>query len=128
MIAVPPPSAPPLGPAGALSRMRLSASRKDQCSDSTRSPVEIGTNPKLGVDFVSRSRRHERMEKELVDDPARKELVLQLCTRLGMLMEDAIPVALNASPDGLRARVGDIAQCVCAMTALADAAKALMEL
>ena len=68
------------------------------------------------------------MSGQLTDDPERSELVLRLCTRLGMSMEDIIPVALDASRDGLEARVGEIARCVHAMGALADAAKALIEL
>jgi len=74
------------------------------------------------VDFVSHLRRLKGMEDELADDPARNELVLQLCTRLGMLMEDLCPLALNSSTDGLGARVEEIARRVRAMAALADAA------
>lgn len=80
------------------------------------------------MDFGSHSGRHDEMEDYLADDPRRNELVLQLCTRLGMLMEDVCPLALDASPDGLEARVDEIVRCVRAMVALADAAKALMEL
>jgi hypothetical protein len=68
------------------------------------------------------------MEDDLADDPARNEVVIQLCTRLGMLMEDVCPLALDASPGGLQTRVGRIARCVRAMAALADAAEALIEL
>lgn len=83
---------------------------------------------KLGVDFVRRLRRHERMDDQLADDPERNDLVLQLCTRLGMLMEDVRPLALDASPVGLETRVNEIARCARAMAAVADAAKALIEL
>jgi len=68
------------------------------------------------------------MHNELPEDPARNDLVLQLCTKIGMMMEDLCPLALDASPDGLETRVEEIARCVRAMAALADAAEALIEL
>ena len=35
------------------------------------------------------------------------DLVIQLCTRIGMMMEDVCPVALDASREGLEERVND---------------------
>ena len=72
--------------------------------------------------------RHKGMKDELADDFEHNELVVQLCTRLGMMMEDLSPLALNASPEGLRARVIEIALGIRTMAAIADAAKALVDL
>ena len=54
------------------------------------------------------------------------DLVIQLCTRIGMMMEDVCPVALDASRDGLEERVSDIRGEIRAMATIADAAEALL--
>ena len=58
----------------------------------------------------------------------RHELIVQLCTRIGMMREDLIPIALDISGGGLKGRVRDLAGGVEAMTALVNAAQALMDL
>lgn len=84
--------------------------------------------PKLGVDLAHDFARHEAMEEKLADDFEQNELVVQLCTRLGMMMEDLSPFALDASPEGQRARVIEIALRIQTMAAIANAAKALIDL
>jgi len=54
------------------------------------------------------------------------ELVVQLCTRIGMMMEDVSPVALDASREGLEKRVADLRGAIGVMMTIADAAKALV--
>ena len=54
------------------------------------------------------------------------DLVIQLCTRISMMMEDVCPVALDASRDGLEERVSDIRGEIRAMATIADAAEALL--
>jgi hypothetical protein len=60
-------------------------------------------------------------------DPEVIELIVQLCTRIGMIMEDVGPLALNASREGLRARVAEIAVEIRAITAISNAAEALLQ-
>lgn len=54
-------------------------------------------------------------------------LVIQLNTRIGMIMEDVSLVALDATPVGLGARVREIAVSSGQITALVRAAQALLE-
>lgn len=54
------------------------------------------------------------------------DLVIQLCTRIGMMMEDVCPVALDASRDGLEKRVSGIRGEIRAMATIADAAESLL--
>jgi hypothetical protein len=54
-------------------------------------------------------------------DPDRIDLVVQLCTRIGMIMEDVNPLAIDASRDGLEGRVAEILAAIRKMTPLADA-------
>ena len=61
-------------------------------------------------------------------DPERIGLIVQLCTRIGMIMEDACPLALDASRDGLEARVADLVRSIRATAALADAIEVLLRL
>ena len=84
-------------------------------------------NEKLDMDFSSHSGRHGGMADQPAD-PDRNELVLLLCTQLGMMMEDLGPLALDASSDGLQAPVGEIARCVPTMDAITKAATALIDL
>lgn len=54
------------------------------------------------------------------------DLVVQLCTRIGMMMEDASPVALDALPEGLHERVADLRGAIQVMMTIADAAEAML--
>ena len=51
------------------------------------------------------------------------DLVIQLCTRIGMMMEDVCSVALDASHEGLEERVADLQGAIRVMAAIADAAE-----
>ena len=82
---------------------------------------------KLDLDFVSRFRRHGAMADEYPPDANKNELVIQLCTRIGMMMEDLSPLALDVSPVGLEARGAQITQGISAMATLAHAAQALID-
>ena len=82
---------------------------------------------KLDMDFSSHSGRHGGMADQPAD-PDRNELLLLLCTQLGMMMEDLSPLALDASFKGQQARVRKVARCVRNMAAIADAVIALIKL
>ena len=60
-------------------------------------------------------------------DPDRIDLVVQLCTRIGMIMEDMSPLAIDTSSDGLKGRVAEVVRATRLMAALVDAAEALLE-
>lgn len=66
------------------------------------------------------------MDDADANDPDLSDLIVQLCTRIGMMMEDTSPLALNASRDGLEARVAEIVDAIRIMTPLADAAHMLL--
>ena len=68
------------------------------------------------------------MADEHPPDANKNELVVQLCTCIGMMMEDLSPLALDASPVGLEARLAQITQGVLAMATLAHTAQALIDL
>ncbi len=53
-------------------------------------------------------------------------LVVQLNTRIGMILEDVSMAALDATPEGLEARVQEIAVASGRIAALVGAAQALM--
>ena len=55
------------------------------------------------------------------------DLIVQLCTRIGMMMEDVSLVALNASRDGLEGRVSELQGAIGIMAAIADAAEAMLQ-
>lgn len=66
------------------------------------------------------------MDDVAATDPDVTELVVQLCTRMGMIMEDATVLALDASPQGLEQRVVELVSAVQTITAVADAAQKLI--
>ena len=66
------------------------------------------------------------MDDEAATDPDVIDLVVQLCTRIGMIMEDVSPLALDASREGLERRVVEIANAARAMATIADAAQELI--
>ncbi len=78
------------------------------------------------MDFAGHSWRHENMKDTTTHDPEEVDLVIQLCTRMGIIMEDVSPLALHASREGLQQRVAEIACEIRAMTAIAGAAESLI--
>ena len=60
-------------------------------------------------------------------DPDLIPLILQLNTRIGMIMEDVVMVALDASPEGVAARVEAIADASERIAALVRAARVLAD-
>ena len=60
-------------------------------------------------------------------DPDVTDLVVHLCARIGMLMEDASPLALDASHEGLEDRVAELVNATGAMATVAHAAAALLK-
>ena len=60
-------------------------------------------------------------------DPDRMDLVVQLFTRIGMIMEDMSPLAIDASSDGLKGRVAKLVRATRTMAVLVEAAEALLE-
>ena len=60
-------------------------------------------------------------------DPDVTDLVVQLCTRVGMLMEDASPMALDASHEGLKDRLAELVNATGAIATVAHAAAALLK-
>jgi hypothetical protein len=59
-------------------------------------------------------------DSELID------LVIRLCTRMGMMMEDVSPLALDASNEGLDERVVKVAKAARVIATMADTAEALL--
>src|SRR5258708_1637923 len=72
-----------------------------------------------------------RVGAEMADndatDPNRIDLVVQLCTQIGMIMEDVSPLAIDASRNGLEARVAEIIRAIRLMAVIAGAAEALLK-
>ena len=60
-------------------------------------------------------------------DPDRMDLVVQLCTRIGMIMEDMSPLAIDASSDGLKGRAAEVVRATRTMAVLVDAVEVLLE-
>jgi hypothetical protein len=60
-------------------------------------------------------------------DPDLIDLIVQLCTRIGMMMEDVTPLAIAASRDGLETRVAEVASALRKMTTLANAMEVLSD-
>lgn len=60
-------------------------------------------------------------------DPDRMDLVVQLCTRIGTIMEDISPFAIDTSSDGLQGRVAEVVRATRTMAVLADAVEVLLE-
>lgn len=76
------------------------------------------------MDFSASRRLRETM------DPDTIELVAQLCTQVGMLMEDASSDALtigHETPEEMRRRLDDLASAAQRISNLISAAKALSE-
>lgn len=67
------------------------------------------------------------MDKADAIDPDVTGLVVQLCTRIGMMMEDVSPLALDTSHEGLEDRVAELVNATGAMATVAHAAAALLE-
>lgn len=79
---------------------------------------------KLRMDLCARRRLREAMDPDTVN------LIDQLCTRAGMLMEDASPVALTmrrVAPEETRKRLDDLARAAGKISRLISAAQALSE-
>ena len=103
----------------------------DQCSGLKRSPVQFEAETKAESKAVWWTSHATPSVRGALDDLEAQDtnvadLVTQLCTRIGMMMEDASPPALNASLERLEQRVADLAGAVKAIVAVADAAKALL--
>lgn len=109
---------------------RFSAATRchDQCSGSNRSPVELAGAQKSWV-WTSPDSRDVSAYMDDADepDPDRMDLVVQLCTRIGMIMEDMSPLAIDASSEGLKGRVAEVARATRTMAVLVDAVEALLE-
>lgn len=67
------------------------------------------------------------MDETDTTDPNLIDLVVQLCTRIGMMMEDVGPIALDASREGLEQRVAVIACATRNMATIAAASESLLE-
>lgn len=65
-------------------------------------------------------------EADTIDSDV-KDLIVQLCTRIGMMMEDVSPLALDASHEGLKERVAELVNATGAMATVAHAAAALLK-
>lgn len=56
------------------------------------------------------------------------DLVVQLCTRIGMMMEDVSPMALDTSREGMEERVAGLQGAIRGMAVIVDAAKEMLSL
>lgn len=81
---------------------------------------------KLGLDFAGQRGRQWRMDDASPLDPELIDLVVRLCTRVGMIMEDCSPMALNASREDLHDRVSVIVSDVRTMGSIAEAVQRLL--
>lgn len=81
---------------------------------------------KLHLDFRGQCGLPGDMDNATSHDPDLIDLVVQLCTRIGMIMEDTSPVALNASPEGLAQRTFEIAREARRLAVIAEAAQRLI--
>ena len=88
---LPPPEALPVVPVRAAARYPDRDSHEDQCLLFPGSPMETAPREKLRLDFGGRSGRGREMDDDNSD------LIAQLCTRIGMTMEDASVVALTVA-------------------------------
>jgi hypothetical protein len=82
---------------------------------------------KLDLDIVASLGRHAAIAVKPPIDPNPNEFALQLCTRIGMMTKDLTPVALDASHEGLEARVAEVAPGVKTMAAVVPAVEAPIE-
>ncbi len=76
------------------------------------------------MDFSARRRLREAMDLDTI------ELIAQLCTQVGMIMEDASPVAVtigHKTPEEMRKRLDDLARAAEKISRLISAAQALSE-
>ena len=85
-----------------------------QSSSSTRSESWVWTSPD-GAGVSADMDDADAIDSDLI------ELVVQLCTRIGMIMEAASPPAINASRDGLEGRVAEILAAIHKTRPLANA-------
>jgi hypothetical protein len=60
-------------------------------------------------------------------DPDRIDLVSQLCTRIGMIMEDMSPLAIDTTSDGLKERIAEVVRATRTIAVLADAVEVLID-
>ena len=67
------------------------------------------------------------MDDAYAIDPDRIDWVVQLCTRIGMIMEDVCPLAIDASRTGLEARVAEVVRAIRTIAPLADAVEMLLQ-
>ena len=76
------------------------------------------------MDCSARPRLREAMEPDTI------ELIAQLCTQVGMLMEDSSPVAVTIdhnTPEEMRKRLDDLTRAAEKISRLIRAAQALSE-
>lgn len=113
-------------PVGAAALLIAAARCGDQCSGSTRSPVVRSAPESCGWTSSATHGVSVTMENLAATDPEVSEFVVQLCTRLGMIMEDVTVLALDASHEGLEQRVTELAKAAQTIAAVADAAQSLL--
>ena len=79
----------------------------------------------------STSRATQGVSRPMDEDDLNKtdviDLVVQLCTRIGMMMEDVCPVALDALREGLEERASGLRRAIQVMKTIADAAEAMLK-
>ena len=99
----------------------------DQCLAWKRSPAEMET-PRESSGWTSDAtqRVSRPMDKADPDNADAIDLVVQLCTRIGIMMEDVCPVALDAAREGLKERVANLQGAIQVMMTIADAAEAML--
>ena len=86
-----------------------------------------GNRGKLGLDLPPAFERECVCMHDIdATDPELIELVVQLCTRIGMIMEDASPLAITASRDGLEDRVTELVGAIATVKSLAESAEMLL--
>ena len=121
---LPPPRAPPITRSGLAAGHVGCESRQHQCSHCRRSRMECAAHKSC----VWTSPRGESVVPAMDADTA--DLVDQICTRIGMMMEEASVIALTTRRLSNEQRVAAVAQLRTTtriISALAEAAKMLIE-
>ena len=84
-----------------------------------RSRVECGAIAKLPMDFVRQARLRAAMDEDTL------ELTARLCTRIGMIMEDASVIALTIGAASEADRMEALAQLDAASGRISDLVRAV---
>ena len=116
---VPPPKALPISSVRAVAEMSAVIRANTNAQGLQRSRVECGAIAKLPMDFVRQARLRAAMDEDTL------ELTARLCTRIGMIMEDASVIALTIGAASEADRMEALAQLDAASGRISDLVRAV---